>query len=265
MKKGALMLCMLFLLLPFGACGNRSAAEEPSQTESGGAAALSLRVVCGAGTERLVLAGETRGEVYTAAAAQLTVYANGAEASPAELENGMLLTLDPGFTLLETYPVQLTGAVVRVQSGIGGREDHGDLCGLYLQVLEDLWEDDAGLNADIAFISVDLDGAPGQLTEGEKAAIAWVFASRHDAQGLQLGFKGLKDNGYIRDGFLYWEDGVLFSITAADRGKNSARELSFNAEKWRSGDGAIFFLDCTAKRGGGLQWEPYKAGSFAIS
>jgi len=52
-----------------------------------------------------------------------------------------------------------------------------DLCGLYLQVLENLWAEDPSLHTGVTTISVDLSQAPGDLTEAEKEAIAYVFAS----------------------------------------------------------------------------------------
>lgn len=259
MKKCISVFCILVMLISFGAC-KRS--KGLAQT---GADGIVLRLVDGAGTERLVLAGEKGSEVFTAGADQLTVFTDGKKAAPVDLKNGMRLTLDDGYELLETWPAQIVGATARLQSETDSKTDHGDLCGLYLQVLEDLWTDDSGLNGDIAYISVYLDEAPGDLTEGEKAAITWIFSGRHNAQGLQLGFNELRENGYVDANDLYWEDGVLFSIKKSERGTNTAQKITFDAEKWRSGTGAIFYTECTAKRGKGVLWEPYKSGGFAIA
>ena len=266
MKKAISALCILALLFSFAACAGHKTPSAPEGTEAPAAGpqegALTLRVVDGAGTGLLVLAGESR-DVYPAESGALTVYLDGGAAAFSDLQNGMLLTVDPDYTVLETWPGQLVGATVRA-NGDAGKEDHGDLCGLYLQVLEDLWNEDDGLNGGVAYISVDLDAAPGGLTEGEKAAVAWIFAGRHGAQGLTFGFEELKENGYIKENVLYWEDGLLMRIGETEKG-SSAGTLRFNAQKWRSGDGAYFFNDCTAARGKGLSWEPYRVGGFAIS
>ena len=261
MKRILSVLCVFSLLLSFSACGNRQA--EPAAPEDGNM--LSLRLIDGAGTQKLVLAGEKSGDVYTADAGELTVFLDGEAAAPDALENGMRLTVDAGCTLLETWPVQITGATVRARRAIDDLADYGDLCGVYLQVLEDLWTNDSGLNEGITYISVDLLDAPGDLTDGEKAAVAWIFSGRHGAQGLQLSFEALKENGYIQEDELYWEDGALFSVTRADHDKDTAKKISFSARKWRSGTGAVFFLNCTAKRGDGLQWKPYQTGQLAVS
>lgn len=269
MKRIIAIICILAMLFAFGACGGKQGggapeATDPAVPENVDPAALTLRIIDGAGTEQLVLAGEQSGEVYTLGAGQMTLFVDGEAAAASDLKNGMLLSLDPGYELLETWPMQITGATARAKSE-ADEADCGDLCGVYLQVLEDLWTDDSGLNGDITYISVDLHTAPGGLTDGEKAAVAWIFAGRHNAQGLQYSFEELKENGYIKADLLYWEDGLLFGISEPENSKSTAKKLTFDARKWRSGDGAIFYMGCTAKRGNGVSWEPYEVGSFAIS
>ena len=261
MKRSISICCVFAILLSFAACGIHG--TEPAIPKNNGT--LPLQLIDGAGTEQFVLAGENSGDVYTVSANELSVVLDGEAAAPADLENGMILSFDPGYTLLETWPMQITGASANAQRESGDKAHYGDLCGLYLQVLEDLWSNDSALNDDITYISVDLDDAPGNLTDGEKAAVAWIFSGRHNAQGLQFSFDELKENGYINESILCWENGVLFSIAKSEHGKNTAKKLTFNAQKWRSGTGAIFYIDCTAKRGEGVHWKPYQPGEFAIS
>ena len=143
-----------------------------------------------------------------------------------------------------------------------------DLSGLYLKVLEDLWEVDAGLNGDIKYISIDLSKAPGELTEGEKSAISYIFAKAHDKQCLQLTFEELREQGYIKKDELYWENGLLFSITdsmKAEEQYHGLRVIKFDAQKWRSGTGAYIFSDCTASWPQMGTWTDYNVGAHAIS
>ena len=272
MKKWIALLCIAAMLLAFGACkkdtqGTVTATDGGQETTDAATEPqgepLTLRVVDGAGTGRFTLAGKESGDVYTASAAELTVFIDGKPAAPAELENGMTLTMEPGYELLETWPAQFAGATVYAESA--EKDGYGDLCGLYLTVLEDLWTEDAGLNENITYLSVDLADAPGDLTDGEIAAVAWLFAGRHDAQPLTFGFEELKENGFVNEAELHWRDGVLFSIKATDNAGQSAKKIAFEAEKWRSGTGAIFFTGCTAKRGRGAAWDSYKTGGFAIA
>ena len=272
MKKMLAIFLIAALALACAACGSGLKTNETTAPEGGAETdgaeqpqgePLALRVVTGAGTGTFTLAGETAGDVYTAAASELTVYLDGKKADPADLRNGMTLTAEPGYTLLESWPAQFVGATFRAESK--RQDDFGDLCGLYLTVLEDLWSNDEALNSGIAYISADLDDAPGALTEGEKAAVAWIFAGRHDAQPLNLSFSELKENGYVNESELYWKDGVLFSVRATAGKPQSDKKITFDAEKWRSGTGAIFFNECTAKRGKGPAWENYEPGGFVIS
>lgn len=132
---------------------------------------------------------------------------------------------------------------------------------LYLTVLNDLWSMDSGLNADISMAAVDLSST--SLTEGEQATVALLFGEAHSVQIVQGSYAQLKEQGYIleKDGFPYWEDGCLFSITESE---NAGGKVTFDAEKWRSGLGAYFLTDCTARKG--LNgWSAYKIGAQAIS
>ena len=258
MKRSVSLLTVLLLLLTLLACGKTTIPQEPP---AGTGAGLTLRIVDGAGTGSLTLAGEAGGEVYTANAAELTVTANGKPVEAAALENGMLLSFSPDLTVLESWPGQIIGASAEITED---KDDRGNLAGLYLTVLEDLWNNDPALNEDIRYISVYLDDAPGDLTEGEKAAVRRIFSGRHGAEALSLSFEGLKENGYVTESELYWADGVLLSIKRTDKTGDGAKDFTFDAEKWRSGTGAIFYNACKAKRGAGLSWT-YTPGSFAVA
>ena len=168
-----------------------------------------------------------------------------------------------------TYPATFSDVYeVRVYS-LGSEKNPGgsyyDLCGLYLKVLEDLWNTDAGLNDEIQYVSVDLTDAPGGLTDGEKAAIAWIFGGAHGVEALTLSSQELEEQGYLteivttgtgiplggedRPKAYLWEDGVLFTIAdnmGEDAATYSLPVIKFNAWKWRTPLGAYFFHNCSA-------------------
>lgn len=223
-------------------------------------------IVDGAETGVLVLAGES--DVYTLSVENVPVTLDGEDADASVLKDGMHITVTYERSL-ETYPSRLEGVSgVSAYSAGSAREPDGDLCGLYLQVLDDLWNKDAGLNEGVRYVSVDLSEAPGGLTDAEKAAVAWVFASAHDAVPLTLTFEELTSEGCLADdggGALCWEDGVLFSISAADGGAYySLPVIRFDAQKWRSVLGAYFLDDCVAVLPEAGTWT-YSAGGEAIS
>ncbi|MBR2008966.1 MAG: hypothetical protein IJ936_02460 [Peptococcaceae bacterium] len=230
----------------------------------------SLRIVDGAETGQLVLAGERASDVYTLDMQDIKVVLDGKKSDASALEDGMMAEIVHSGWIQTTYPGTFSDVYeVRVYS-LGNEKNPGgsyyDLCGLYLQVLEDLWNADAGLNNEIQYISVDLTDAPGNLTDDEKAAIAWIFGGRHGVEALTLTSEELKEQGYYteivytgtglpmsaddnRPKAYMWDDGVLFTFIdnmGQDAATYSLPVIKFNAWKWRTPLGAYFFSDCSA-------------------
>ena len=237
-----------------------------------------LKIIDGAESGNLILAGKETNFVYSLDANMIDILVNGNNADLKDLEDGMPLDIyyEGNFDNVPQKhgePIDITSFCKSVNGHtIGIQENPGgslyDLSGLYLKVLEDLWEIDAGLNGDIKYISIDLSEAPGELTEGEKAAISYIFTKAHNAECLQLSFEELREQGYIEKDELYWEDGLLFSITdsmKAEEHYNGLRVIKFDAQKWRSGTGAYYFGDCTASWPQNGTWSDYNIGSQAIS
>lgn len=155
-------------------------------------------------------------------------------------------------TILETYPASF-GGVTGVQLT---EEPADDRCGLYLSVLEDLWETDPGLNSGISQLGLDLSGLT-DLSSSEKSAVEYAFACAHDLFPALTGtWQELADQGYIDEESLSWEDGILFTLSGSAEG--------FDAQKLRSGDGAYFFFDCTANMTDDGSWT-YEVGANMIS
>lgn len=134
-----------------------------------------------------------------------------------------------------------------------------DLCALYLQVLEDLWETDPGLNENLTYLGMDL--TKTSLSESEQAAVSEEFAVRHNAKLIAGTYSELVNAGYIDGENLVWEDGCLFTITETEK---TETKVSFSADKWRGGLAAYFFTDCEATRSDG-SWKSYSVGAEAIS
>ena len=130
---------------------------------------------------------------------------------------------------------------------------------LYRQALFDLMETDEGLNGGARYLGVDLSGATN-LTGGEKLALQYLLEQRYGLSVLPGTFDELCEQGYIDRDALYWEDGVLLRVALVEDGTDTFR---FDAEKWRSGLGAIYWTDCTAARGAD-GWT-YEVGGFAIA
>ena len=260
----------------------------PSLAEDEEPTVLTCRVVDGAEDGNLLLAELDEGlyggtGVYRLNVKDVPVTLDGEAAEPSVLEDGMAVDVAFNGNVLESFPAQL-GEVYSVSAWSRGRGRNGggtmfDLCGLYLQVLDDLWKKDPALNEDVSQIALDLSQAPGELTEGEKLALVHRFGELHGVEAFAATFEELKEQGYLTseplgDGapegaaFLHWEDGCLFSITPSEDHEGESYSLPtlfFNAEKWRSSLGAYGFYDCSAGWGQVSTWNGYQIGSEMIS
>jgi len=275
------ILCLLSLLF-LASCAapapappaDPAPAELPASTEEPPEETVLCRIIDGAEDGNLLLAGESVYRMDLPEDAPVTlVEAEGGsrEADASCLEDGM--TVQVIYTgLQETYPLgfdevrSLTAYALGTAENPGGTEY--DLCGLYLQALEDLWEEDPALNDGVKTLGMDLSQAPGGLTQAEKDALAWRFGELHGLEVVQGTWEELADQGYIDREHLYWEDGILFSLTPAEGHETehySLPTLFFDAQKWRSGLGAYFFEDCSAVWPEMGTWTGYTVGAVAIS
>lgn len=260
----------------------------PSLAEDEEPTVLTCRVVDGAEDGNLLLAELDEGlyggtGVYRLNVKDVPVTLDGEAAEPSVLEDGMAVDVAFNGTVLESFPAQL-GEVYSVSAWSRGRGRNGggtmfDLCGLYLQVLDDLWKKDKGLNENVSQIALDLSQAPGELTEGEKAALVHRFGELHGVEAFAATFEELEEQGYLTSeplgngapegaAFVRWEDGCLFSITPSEDHEGESYSLPtlfFNAEKWRSSLGAYGFYDCSAGWGQVSTWNGYQIGSEMIS
>ena len=260
MKKWSLFLSVYACLCLLAACGasgsgtpvpgGASSNEAQTSGESSQPAAVTTvcRVVSNDGS--LLLAGmDGDSNIYILTPEDAT-----------NLAAGTLVEVTYDGSIMETWPARFS-KVTEVHTVDGGFDDR---CALYLQVLEDLWEVDSGLNGDLTYIGVDL--SQTSLSDSERAAVAWAFAGRHGGELLTGTWEELADQGYIDRENLCWEDGVLFSITEKPvEGVYSLTPVTFDAQKWRSGLGAYFFCDCTSVQTAGGHWDGYTIGSQAIS
>ena len=246
--------------------------DTPSLAVDEEAAVTIFRIVDGAEEGNLLLAKLCRcpgGDVYRLPADGIPVTLDGEPADASALEDGMTVEVSYNGETLETFPAQM-GEVYSIEAwSIGTDIMPGgtcyDLCGLYLQVLDDLWQKDPALNENISMAGLDLSRAPGELAESEKTAIAWRFGETHGVEVVTGTFEELEEQGYFtaspistpapEEGedfsrmWVEWKDGCLFSITSNEEHEGeiySLPVLHFNAEKWRSPLGAYCFYDCFA-------------------
>lgn len=191
------------------------------------------------------------------------------------LKNGMSLEIIYSGNELRSYPGILVD-VTEVKATSSTNNEYANIVNLYTQVFSDILKDDEGLNFDINYIGLDLVDAPGNLNQTEMNVIAYLLTEDEYIQKMDssptflLGnYDDFVEQGYINDKDLYWEDGIILSIRKSESNgqdsKPSNQELMFDAVKWRSGDGAIFYNNCIAIKDDNGYWMDYEIGEFAIS
>ena len=249
MKKWCLFLSIYMMACLMAACGAGVSEKEAGSIPASNTPEVIRCRVIQAEEDGTLLLAETEGSgVYTLSW------------EDAQAQSGDIIEIGYGGDVMESYPAQL-GGVTWVEVLEEGRDT---LCGLYLQALEDLWETDSGLNSGISIIGMDL--SQTSLSESERSAVAWAFASHHEAELVEGTWQALCDQGYIDGENLYWEDGCHFSITETPmEGTYSLQTVQFTAEKWRSGLGAYWFGDCTSVQAQNGEWGEYQVGVHVIS
>lgn len=283
MKKWTALVSLALCAGLLSACGapaggNTTSGGPPAEPDPNGvntadpaAAAMVCRIVSGAEDGDLLLARQdgAGGDVYRLSTEGLQVFVGGGSAGAEDLRDGMLVEVRYDGNILETFPARFANAAALHEVS---EADFDDLCVLYRTVLNDLWEVDSGLNSDLTELGVDLSAT--RLSESEQAAVAWAFGEDHGLTPIQGTYEELVEQGYITgtplEGtdakFCQWENGCLFSITEREaEGQFSLTPLAFDAEKWRSGLGAYYFMDCSSLRTAAGHWDGYAVGAEAIS
>lgn len=298
MKKWCLFLTLYAcacLLAACAAAGANGGADSLSTAEPE-EASVECRVISVLEDGTLVLAeqGNDAG-LYTVTPAEQALTLDGAAFDPAApgayqaLPGGSLagttvtVTFDGG--IQESWPMGFSSVTALDFS----TEDFDDLGALYLQVLEDLWNVDSGLNENITELGVDLSRT--RLSGSEREAVAYAFGAAHGLMAMETTYDQLAAEGYLtpvslgepagedeeKPELYQWENGCLFSITETDdpvvfslpnMGPGDQMPdydgVSFDAGKWRSPLGAYYFTGCTAAGSGG-HWSSYTVGSEIIS
>ena len=266
MKRRWCGLALATGILLLAACGQGGGetgadpAESRDKQNPGGNAQIYARVVS-ADEERILLAGLT--PFSGAESPWQGVYAVDPEdwdraLSPGQMaEPGALVVVGFDGNVEETRPARLGDlAGVTVHP-----EGFDNLCVRYLEVLEDLWEEDPALNHAAVRLGFDLTGT--RLSSSEQEAVALAFRDAHGDLPMEFGsLEELMDQGIIDRENLYWPDGVHFSIREEGAAEDA---VTFEAVKWKSGLGAVYYSGCTSVRDGDGRWSAYQVGSLAVS
>lgn len=219
--------------------------KEPTQTE---ADSLLENLLLVDRTESSFLLADNSadhpGAVYTVGAnTNLKVTVDGQTATVRDLKNGMILRIHYQGAIAESFPMQISD-ITEIEAKTLPKEEFPDLCGFYLKVLDDLWQEDTALNGTI--VGFDFSQLPGNLSPSAQSALAIRFAEIHQVNTVLGNRDSLKQDGYLsEDG---WKEGCLITIQPSNEASiNENGILNFEVTKWKSPKGALYWMDCAAE------------------
>lgn len=164
---------------------------------------------------------------------------------------GDMLKIFYNGVILESYPAQISADKIEYL----GRDLQLDG---YMAVIDDIYQEDSGLNGDIKMIAFDTTGWVN-LTEIEKEILLSMVKEKYGFDTLQATFEELSEQGLIDKENLYFPEGILIEIKNVEW-KEEDKTLKCTISKWRSGLGAIG-ADVEATYDGG-SWNLKKTGMW---
>ena len=254
MKK---WLLILVLCLGLTACNEQDLPLEETVEfiAPPGAATMTCRVMEEEdGTLLLAQVDGGKADIFTASCREADVRFQ--DSTRTEIQAGDLVVIGFDGDIMETYPAQL-GEVQAVWVQAQGFDDTVALC---LEVFGDLAEEDAALAHGAQMIGLDL--SQTALSPAEQSAVTLLLEWDTGLTVVQGTMEELGDQGYIDMENLYWEDGYFLSFTETERTDTS---LTFSAQLWKSGLGALFYADCTTARTPNGPWSDYTIGAVAVA
>ncbi len=177
---------------------------------------------------------------------------DGEEITLADLKPGDFIEVTYDGIMMDSYPAQISASAIRVTG-------HNTLLDGYLALIDDIWQEDSGLNGGIEMIVLDTTGWAG-LTDMEKEII---FASMKNTYGLDViegTYEEMEEQGLIDKEQLYFPKGVIITIDHVELKDDNTR-ITCSISKWRSGLGAVGSEEAAAEWKDGI-WTVTKNGMW---
>ncbi|HKL99755.1 MAG TPA: hypothetical protein VJZ06_07610 [Mobilitalea sp.] len=147
-----------------------------------------------------------------------------------QLKAGDIVKISFNGVILESYPAQITANIVELL-------DHNILIDGYMALIDDIYQEDSGLNGEITMLAFDSTDWIG-LSEIEKETILSLVEEKYGLETLQGTFDELAEQGLIDKENLYFEKGVLIEISEMEYDADN-KTIKGSISKWRGGLGAI--------------------------
>ncbi len=171
-----------------------------------------------------------------------------------DLKTGDIIEITYNGVIMESYPAQIGAFSVKL---VG----HNKITDGYLAMIDDIYQEDSGLNGNIKMIAVDTSGWTG-LEANAKKIVLERMNLKYNLDIKEGTMDELSAQGIIDKKNLIFKDGILITISHMQLSKDND-EISYSISKWRSGTGAIGSDNARAKWNG-KAWD-IKKGDVWIS
>ena len=147
-----------------------------------------------------------------------------------KFNSGDVLEIRYDGLIAESYPAQITASKVEIL----GRNL---LIDGYFAIIDDLYNEDVGLNSGISMIAFDTSKWIN-LSKAEMEVLFNIVKEKYKLDVINATFEDLEDQGLIiNDGGKYFDEGILIELTNLEY--KDSKELIATVGKWRSGDGGV--------------------------
>lgn len=169
-----------------------------------------------------------------------------------QLQIGDILVITYNGVIAESYPAQITASKIE-------RVDHNHLLDGYLALIDNIYQEDDGLNSEIDTIALDTSEWIN-LTDVEKELILSNVKKAYGYEVIEGTYDELAEQGIIDKDNLYFPTGILIKLSKMKYDKNKVK-ITCGISKWRGGLGAIGADEVTATLKDG-RWSITKEGNW---
>lgn len=217
-------------------------ATTEAQTET-----IALTIIDGADDGELLLAAkdDAVGGVFIMTVGETPVTLDGETASAADLKDGMTIDVTYSGMMMRSFPGQL-GGVESINAHAFEEGQVYDIAGLFFQIVDDIWQKNPQLVDELNTIAVDLEQAPGGLSESEKTAILYHIGQKYGFETISGNYDTLVETGVLEKDAVIWKDGVIVTIAPPQNASEENHTLQVDASIWRGDEAAIYYHNIAA-------------------
>ncbi|KAE9629123.1 MAG: hypothetical protein JG775_210 [Defluviitaleaceae bacterium] len=147
-----------------------------------------------------------------------------------EIPVGHVVEITYNGEIMESYPAQVFADKIQLYA-------MSPIIEAYLKIIEEIYQEDPGLNQDISIIALDTTDIKN-LNDWEKQILLVNMEQKYGKEVMESTFEELMNEGLIDKENRAFPEGILITITNPNFNENKDT-LTYEIKKWRSGTGAV--------------------------